>query len=102
MVNILKQINSKHLYGRDKSVNELLNDERINFLPDMPLYETATITEVRVSKYSIIMIDSCQYSVPDTYVDKLLICKVYTKKLLVFDEEKIIAEHDKIVGFNKW
>ena len=39
---------------------------------------------------------------PDMYVDKLLMCKVYTKKILVFDNDKLIAEHDKILGFNKW
>lgn len=102
LVKILNEINEKQPYGRKKSAAELLEEERINFLPDMPLYETSTITEVRVSKYSTIMVDSCQYSVPDTYVDKLLICKIYTKKLLVFDGDRIIANHDKIVGFNKW
>ncbi|MEG0297492.1 MAG: IS21 family transposase [Clostridium sp.] len=102
LISILKEINDKHPYGRNKSAAELLDEERINFLPDMPLYETSTITEVRVSKYSTIMIDSCQYSVPDTYVDRLLICKVYTKELLVFDGDKIIARHDKVTGFNKW
>ena len=35
------------------------------------------------------------------YVDKLLICKVYTKKILVFDNDKLIVKHDKILGFNK-
>ena len=52
------------------------------YLPDMPLYETATIQDLRVNKYSTIMVDSCQYSVPDNFVDRMLRCKVYTNKIL--------------------
>lgn len=48
------------------------------------------------------MIDSCQYSVPDKYVDRLLRCKVYTNKVLLFDNDEKVAEHDKIIGMNKW
>ena len=102
LVTILKEINDRHPNGKDKSAAEMLVEEKINLLPDMPLYETATLHEVRVSKYSTIMIDSCYYSVPDCYVDKLLRCKVYTNKLIVYDNEKKIAEHDKIYGLNKW
>ena len=102
LIDTLIEINNKVPYGKNKTSLELLEEEKGNLLPDMPLYETATLTEARVSKYSTIMIDSCQYSVPDMYVDKLLICKVYTKKILVFDNDKVIAEHDKIIGFNKW
>lgn len=42
-------------YLKDKTPYELLEEEKINLLPNMPLYETATTTEVRVSKYSTIM-----------------------------------------------
>lgn len=80
----------------------MLEEEKINLLPDMPLYENASIQDVIVSKYSCIMIDSCFYSVPDTYVDKLVRCKVYTSKLLVFYDQQKIAEHEKLHGFNLW
>lgn len=99
---ILDEINSKCPSGKNISAKDLLEEERINFMPDMPLYETASIHDARVSKYSTIMIDSCQYSVPDQYVDRLVRCKVYTNKILIFDDDKKIAEHDKITGFNKW
>lgn len=102
LIEVLKEINSKCSFGRNKTALELLEEEKINFLPDMPLYETATIVEVRVSKYSTVMIESSFYSVPDNYVDKLVLCKVYTNKILVFYNDEKIAEHKKIIGFNKW
>ena len=102
LVKILEAINNKCFSGKEKSANELLQEEKCNLLPDMPLYETASIQDVRVSKYSTIMIDSSFYSVPDTYVDKLVRCKVYTNKLIVFYDEEKIAEHDKLHGFNMW
>ncbi|MGL4656813.1 MAG: IS21 family transposase [Sarcina sp.] len=100
--NILKEINSKVQVATSKSANELLDEERSNLLPDMPIYETARLQDVRVTKYSTVMIDSCFYSVPDSHVDKLVRCKIYTNKILIFYNEEKIAEHNKIVGFNKW
>jgi hypothetical protein len=102
LIDILKEINAKCPNGKDKSAVEIFDEEKINLLPNMPLYETATLQEVRVSKYSTIMIDSCYYSVPDNYVDRLLRCKIYTNKLLIFDGEEKVAEHDKMFGLNKW
>ena len=102
LIKVLKEINDKCFNGKEKSANKLFEEEKINLLPDMPLYETASIQDVRVSKYSTIMIDSSFYSVPDTYVDKLVRCKVYTNKLIVFYDEEKIAEHDKLHGFNMW
>lgn len=102
LIGVLEEINNKSPHGKNKTSAELLAEEKANLLPDMPIYETATITEARVSKYSTVMIDSCQYSVPDKYVDRLLRCKVYTNKILLFDNDEKVAEHDKIIGMNKW
>ena len=102
LMNVLDEINSKCPFGKKKSAKELLEEERENLLPEMPLYETAKIQDCRVNKYSTIMIDSCYYSVPDNYVGQVLRCKVYTNKIIVFYNEEKICEHDKINGMNKW
>ncbi|MCM8711716.1 hypothetical protein M2651_11885 [Clostridium sp. SYSU_GA19001] len=99
---MIDKLNSQTLSNCNKSPLELLNEEREYLLPDMPLYETATITDLRVNKYSTIMVDSCYYSVPDDYVGTIVRCKVYTTKILVFYNEKEIARHDKIYGMNLW
>ena len=102
LMNVLDEINSKCPFGKKRSVKELLEEERENLLPELPLYETAKIQDCIVNKYSTIMIDSCYYSVPDNYVGQVLRCKVYTNKIIVFYNEEKICEHDKINGMNKW
>lgn len=99
---VLDKLNSRPLSNSNKSPFELLNEEREYLLPDMPLYETAAIADLRVNKYSTIIVDSCYYSVPDDYVGTMVRCKVYTTKILVFYKEEEIARHDKVYGQNLW
>lgn len=99
---VLNMLNSRTLSNSNKSPFQLLNEEREYLLPDMPLYETAAIADLRVNKYSTIMVDSCYYSVPDDYVGTMVRCKVYTTKILVFYNEEEIARHDKVYGLNLW
>lgn len=99
---MLDKLNSRILSTTNKSPLQLLDEEREYLLPDMPLYETATISDLRVNKYSTIMIDSCYYSVPDDYVGTMVRCKIYTTKIIVFYNEKEIARHDKVYGMNLW
>lgn len=86
----------------NKTALEMFEEEREYLLPAMPLYETARVEDLRVDKYSTILIDSCHYSVPDTYVDCLVRCKIYSSKIIVFYENEKIAEHIKRHGNNQW
>ena len=99
---VLNKLNSRTLSNSNKSPLQLLDEEREYLFPDMPLYETATISDLRVNKYSTIMVDSCYYSVPDDYVGTMVRCKVYTTKILVFYNQQEIARHDKVYGLNIW
>jgi len=99
---MLNKLNSRNLSNSNKSPFQLLDEEREYLLPDMPLYETATISDLRVNKYSTIMVDSCYYSIPDSYVGTMVRCKIYTTKILVFYNEKEIARHNKVYGMNLW
>jgi transposase len=99
---MLSKLNSRNLSNSDKSPLQLLNEEREYLLPDMPIYETASISDLRVNKYSTIMVDSCYYSVPDSYVGTMVRCKIYTTKILVFYNEEEIARHEKVHGMNLW
>jgi len=99
---MLSKLNLRNLSNSDKSPLQLLDEEREHLLPDMPLYETASISDLRVNKYSTIMVDSCYYSVPDSYVGTMVRCKIYTTKILIFYNEEEIARHDKVHGLNLW
>nr|WP_246615604.1 hypothetical protein [Clostridium thailandense] len=98
----LKVINLKKIYNSNKSAKELLDEEKEFLLPKMPMYETARIQDCRVNKYSVIMIDSCYYSVPDSFVGVMVRCKIYSSKILIYNNEEKIAEHNKALGINKW
>lgn len=99
---ILESINLKKIYNSNKSAKELLDEEKEFLLPEMPIYETAKIQDCRVNKYSSIMIDSCYYSVPDSFVGVMVRCKIYSSKILIYYNEKKIAEHNKVFGTNRW
>lgn len=99
---VLDELNSKPTAGKAKSPKELLEEEREYFMPEMPVYETAIVEDYRVSKYSTIMIDSCYYSVPNSYVNSMVRCKIYSSRILVFHNEEKIADHVKQQGLNKW
>lgn len=46
LTEVLNKINSKVLSNRNKTPLQLLDEERENLLPDMPLYETADISDL--------------------------------------------------------
>lgn len=49
---------------------EILEEESSDLLLQLSLFDTARCEDLRADKYSTIVIDSCQYSVPDTYAIK--------------------------------
>jgi transposase len=81
---------------------ERMEEEQAFLLPKMPRYETARIETSRVDKYSAITIDTCHYSVPDYYVDKLIFTKVYSTHIRCFYERELIAEHQRLYGNQEW
>jgi len=54
-----------------------IEKERKLLRPYMPPFETAEYKTVTVSKYSFIQINNCTYSVPEEYVGRKLIAKIY-------------------------
>ena len=63
-----------------KTALDVLEAERAYLLPGLPMYDTARIAELRVSKYSVVMVDGCYYSVPDKYISKLVLTKIYSSQ----------------------
>ena len=85
-----------------KTATQMLEEEREYLMPSLPPFDCAVTKNYRVNKYSTINVDGCFYSVPDNYVDKLVLAKVYTGKIIIFYEENKLAEHTKKLGFGKW
>ncbi len=82
---------------------DILEAERPYLLPGLPKYDAARITELRVSKYSVVMVDGSYYSVPDKYVGKMVLTKIYSNEIRCFYEGgTLIATHAKKIGSNLW
>lgn len=48
------------------------------------------------------MVDSCYYSVSDSYVNSIVRCKIYSSRILVFHNGEKVADYVKQHSFNKW
>lgn len=86
----------------NKTARALLEEERAYLLPDIPMFECSKLENLRVDKYSTVMFESCHYSVPDRYVDKIILAKIYPTRLVFIHEGEKIAEHPRHFGFNEW
>jgi len=86
----------------NKTARELLEEERSYLLPEIPMFECSKLENVRVDKYATVMFESCHYSVPDSYVDKIILAKIYPTRIVFMSGEEKIAEHSRRYGFNEW
>ncbi|MCL6087528.1 MAG: hypothetical protein M1475_03880 [Actinobacteria bacterium] len=85
-----------------RTAMEMLAEEKPHLLPKPPRYDTARVFERRVDKYSCIAVDTCYYSVPDDLVGQFVFAKVYTDKILCYNNEILIAEHKRLHGSYQW
>lgn len=62
-------------------------------LPEMPCFVKRT--NCQVDKYSTICVNKVHYSVPDIYAEKTVDARIYTDKIVAYDNDKIIARHQR-------
>jgi transposase len=103
LLGICAQLNAKPQKGLDgRTALDILEAERAYLLPGLPKYDAARIAELRVNKYSVVMVDGCYYSVPDKYVGRLVLTKIYSGEIRIFYENALIATHIRKMGSNLW
>lgn len=103
LMEICKKLNAKSQRVNDnRTALEILALEKEYLLPKLPMFDAAKTREARVDKYSTIVIDMCHYSVPDSYVGKMIFTKTYSNKVICYYQREKIAEHDRRYGFNEW
>ena len=71
---------------------ELFAREKLKPLHPLP-YEAARLDTVRVNSQFRIKVDGNQYSVPCQYASSQLTLKRFPERLLVYDQDKLVAEH---------
>ena len=71
---------------------ELFAQEKLQPLPPQP-YQAALVQPVRVNSQFRIPVDGNAYSVPCQYASSQLTLKRFPDRLLVYDQDKLVAEH---------
>jgi predicted transcriptional regulator len=85
-----------------RSAASMLQEEKGYLLPLPPKYDTARVCERRITKYSCFELDSCFYSVPDTYVGQFVFVKAYPQKIIAYFGQEEIATHNRRFGQYQW
>ncbi|SDY97251.1 IS21 family transposase [Tindallia californiensis] len=99
----LEKLNARPTeYQEGKSPADILEEEKPYLLEWMPSYDTARTSELRVNKYAVVSIDENKYSVPDDLVGRFVFAKVYPEKILLYHQEKLVAEHLRSYGAHTW
>lgn len=94
--NELDKRNQKHMAA--------FEEEQRHFkqLPKHP-YEIGRLQSAKSNSYSLVSIDSNFYSIPDKYVEKQVLCNIYTTRILIYDDKNnLISEHSKKDGTGEY
>lgn len=97
-----KYNNIKTKYLSNQSPMELLNIEKKYLLDLMPTYTNCINLTLRVDKLSTVSYLQNRYSVPDYLVLKPVDVKVFTDKLEIFYNNKLVANHTRLYGNQEW
>jgi len=94
---------SHRIDGREKSVNELFEEEKAHLLtfPMHPFSNVGTV-ESKVNPYSTVILDKNRYSVPTRYVGFPVRAILTVDRVEVFQRAQRIATHERVFGNNKW
>lgn len=100
----LTVLNNRPHYLKKRPHLELMGKEREQQKRElMPFpYDPAELFEYRVSKYSTIQHGMNRYSVPEGHVGEFVKVKVGARKLRIFIDGELMAEHERDWGRHKW
>lgn len=89
--------------GKEKTVNELYEQERGHLLPlpEVPFNNIETYTG-KVDKYATVIIDKNRYSVPNRYAGLQARAMASIGHVDLFYSGKKIASHKRLYGNNTW
>ncbi|HLR41769.1 MAG TPA: IS21 family transposase [Pseudogracilibacillus sp.] len=98
----LEKLNNRAHHEHKTSHHELLTQEAAQSKPAITPFDPADMIEVRVNKYSTVVIKQNHYSVPEGHVGKYIKAKVGAKEIKLFVEGELIAVHTRSWGLHQW
>jgi transposase len=97
----LDTVANVRIHGQtQKTPQELFLQEKLQPLHPLP-YEAAIVEPVRVDGQFRIRVDGNRYSVPCQYASSKLTLKRFADRILVYDQEKLVAEHVRSYDRNR-
>lgn len=94
--------NESKKYYDNQCANQILAEEIPYMLSAMPPFEIAIIENLRVDKYSTILVDTAHYSVPDYYVGKVVLTKKYSHQIICYFNNEKISVHPRTYEKYGW
>jgi transposase len=89
----LDTVANVRVHGQTRQTpQELFAQEKLRPLHPLP-YEAAVLETVRVNSQFRIQVDGNRYSVPCQYASSRLTLKRFPDRLLIYDQDKLLAEH---------
>jgi len=94
---------SHQVRGKDRSVNELFEEERehLIILPEFP-HENLKTLEGKVDKYATVIVEKNRYSVPCRYTGFKVNVLLYVERVEVYYKNKKLASHKRGNGKQEW
>lgn len=103
LLEVCDRLNRKPMkYKENQTAEQLLEIEKKALLLTRPPFDAARITELRVDKYSTVVVDQNRYSIPDHLVGEFVKVKVYSTRILCSYQEEKIAGHHRLTGNHEW
>ena len=89
--------------GRDRSVNELYEEEKgkLLALPEAA-YSNVQTAGGRADKYATVIVDKNRYSVPSSYAGFRVKVLLHADRVEIFWGTKKLTTHERLYGNNKW
>lgn len=101
LLQICQRLNTSQIYNGSIPM-EVFEEEKIHLLPNIPPFESCAVSECRVDKYSTITYMQNHYSVPDDLVGKILTVRAYTDRIIMYNENLLVAVHNRSYLSHDW
>jgi len=85
-----------HPEQRERSVAEVLADERGALMAMPPAFDGFVEHTKRVSPTCLITFERNRYSVPATFANRVISLRVYAGRLVIVAEAQVVAEHRRV------
>jgi transposase len=102
LLTTLNRINKRKHHEHKERRDELIKREATISNPAIAPFDASDMVEVRVDKYSTVVINQNHYSVPEGHVGSYIKAKIGAKEVKLFIGGQLMAVHNRSWGLHQW